>query len=86
MLKAMVKLAPRVMEMRRDAQNGMVYDIGLSEEIAKAAERYVALKNADEDVENYLQHGEGLADVFSDDSEATREILWAFESNKRSVY
>jgi len=81
-MNALLKAAPRMMALQDAVSQGEVYDTGLPQKIAEAAQRYMELKNAGMNVETYL--GQTVMPGFQTEDEATKSFMRLFEEYRRS--
>jgi len=81
-MNALLKAAPRMMALQDAVDQGGVYDTGLAQAVAAAAERYMQLKNAGMSVEAYLEQT-AMPGIQTED-EATQSFMRLFEEYRRS--
>lgn len=81
-MNALLKAAPRMMALQEAVDQGGVYDTGLAQKVAEAAQRYMQLKNAGMSVEAYLEQT-AMPGIQTED-EATQSFMRLFEEYRRS--
>lgn len=81
-MNALLKAAPRMMALQDAVDQGGVYDTGLAQKVAEAAQRYMQLKNAGMSVEAYLEQT-AMPGIQTED-EATQSFMRLFEEYRRS--
>ena len=81
-MNALLKAAPRMMALQDAVDQGGVYNTGLAQKVAEAAQRYMQLKNAGMSVEAYLEQT-AMPGIQTED-EATQAFMRLFEEYRRS--
>ncbi|HHF6955556.1 hypothetical protein MY598_09460 [Haemophilus influenzae] len=79
-LNALTALAPKVAQTQQDINSGVLSDVGISNEIIQAVEKYNQLNAQGYKINDYLAQEDFVGDL----SPEAREILTIFDENRRS--
>ncbi|WP_168770095.1 LPD38 domain-containing protein [Haemophilus influenzae] len=79
-LNALTALAPKVAQTQQDINSGVLSDVGISNEIIQAVEKYNQLNAQGYKINDYLAQDDFVGDL----SPEAREILTIFDENRRS--
>lgn len=79
-LNALTALAPKVAQTQQDIHTGLLSDVGISNDIIQAVEKYNQLNAQGYKISDYLAQNDFVGDL----SPEAREILTIFDENRRS--
>lgn len=79
-LNALTALAPKVAQTQQDIHTGLLSDVGISNAIIQAVEKYNQLNAQGYKISDYLAQNDFVGDL----SPEAREILTIFDENRRS--
>lgn len=79
-LNALTALAPKVAQTQQDIHTGVLSDVGISNDIIQAVEKYNQLNAQGYKISDYLAQNDFVGDL----SPEAREILTIFDENRRS--